>query len=120
MRATIDQVTAIVRGLNTGGAPEFLANMLTMKDCQMNVRTESGNTAQLSIDTFRGNRTASLEYCEGGTLHRISLEEEGFRYKQIALYDGAADVLDEPLTFELICQPNPVDSIQEWLEVIRS
>lgn len=109
----------ICAGLAAGRAPAFLASMLQLEDGQMNVQTETGAEGLLSIDTYLGQRTSVFEFRESGVINRITAKDDHFLFEQIALR-GAAVTMAERLDFERVCEPNPADPIQEWLEAIQT
>lgn len=109
----------ICAGLAAGKAPAFLASMLTLDDGQVNVTTEKGAAGLLSIDTFQGQRTSVFEFRQEGVINRITAMADHFLFEQIALR-GSGVQMTERLDYERVCEPNPTDPIQEWLEAIQS
>jgi hypothetical protein len=118
MTDTMTDTDRIARSLKSAKAPKFMAMLVELEDCQMTVSTETGGDALLSIDTYKGKRTATLEYTDDRVLSRFSVDEEGFTFTRSDLSDGALQIDEAKLSFRQICEPDARLAIAEFFEEI--
>jgi hypothetical protein len=111
-----NEISMICAGLKNGNAPSYLALMLTLDDGTRDVAIQGGYKGQLSVDTFDGKRTSIIESHDNGVTNRITANDDHFLFEQLA----PDLIMSERLEYSRICEPNPIDAIQEWLEAIQS
>lgn len=107
------------RGLELAKAPECLIDLITLEDGEVTVTTETGAEGRLVVDTIDHVRTATCEITDDYVMKRLSAAPDHILYEQFDLTDGAARTMVERLEFARICEPDPTDAIQEFLEVIE-
>ena len=112
-------VAAVRRRLEEANAPTILQALFTETLGQTEVEAQDGCKAIVSVDILNGNRTASAEYTNAGTLCRFEVRQNSIVFSCFDLSDDCVLLSTTSLMIEDILTGSTEDVVSEFMERVQ-